>query len=53
VWLSTCNFVFSSADQVDALDLIEEMLSSSLGWNAWFYIMSWFSSVQANAGIVL
>jgi len=45
--------VFSSADQVNALDLIEEVLSSSLGWNAWYYNKMRFSSVQANAGIVL
>jgi len=47
ILLNSCDLVFSSADQVDALDLIEEVLSSSLGWNAWF------SSVQANAGFVL
>ena len=44
---NSCDLVFSSADQVDALDLTEEVLSSSLGWN------TWFSSLQANAGIVL
>jgi hypothetical protein len=51
--LNSCDPVFRSVDQVDALDLTEEVLSSSLGWNAWYYNMTWFSSVQANAGIVL
>jgi hypothetical protein len=53
VWLSSCDFVFSSADQTDAQDLIEEVLISSLGWNTWYYNMSWFSYVWENAGIVL
>jgi hypothetical protein len=51
--LNSCDLVFSFADQVDAVDLIEEVLSSSLGWNAWYYNMTWFSFVQADAGIVL